>query len=253
MIKTQPAPSSGRTADTSLPATRGVRRSARVGGAALLVLAVLSGAANFGVIQRLVTPGDASRTAQHILGAAGLFRLAIAALLVVAILDIVVACALRVFFAPVHRGLATLAAGLRIGYAAIFAVAISQLTGVLPLLSHARDLTMFSAGQRRTEALTKIGDFADIWHAGLILFGLHLVLIGYLAGKSGYVPRVLGVLLAVAGGGYLVGSFSGLLVAGYSGNVSAVTFIGEALFTLWLLVKGRNTALRIQPISSATA
>jgi Domain of unknown function (DUF4386) len=69
---------------------------------------------------------------------------------------------------------------------------------------------------------------------------LHLVLIGYLAWKSGYVPRVLGVLLVIAGGGYLVGSSSALLVPGNSVNVAAFTFIGEALFMLWLLVKGRS-------------
>ena len=209
MITTRPAPSSSRTAaattQTPPPANRGMRRSALVAGTALLVLAVLSAAANFGVIQRMVTPGNATRTARDILASAGLFRLAIAALVVVVILDIVVARALLTFFAPVHQGLARLAAWLRISYAVIFAVAISQLAGVLPLLSNARYLTTFSAGQRRTEALMKIQDFQDIWHVSLILFGLHLVLIGYLACKSGYVPRVLGVLLVIAGGGYLVG------------------------------------------------
>ena len=90
----------------------------------------------------------------------------------------------------------------------------------------------------------KIEDFQDIWHVSLILFGLHLVLIGYLACKSGYVPRVLGVLLVLAGGGYLADSFSALLVPGYSVNVAAFTFIGEALFMLWLLAKGRNVTLR---------
>ena len=156
MITTRPAPSSSRSAaattQTPPPANRGMRRSALVAGTALLVLAVLSAAANFGVIQRLVTPGDATRTARDILASAGLFRLAIAALVVVVILDIVVARALLTFFAPVHQGLARLAAWLRISYAVIFAVAISQLDGVLPLLGHARYLTTFSAGQRRTEA-----------------------------------------------------------------------------------------------------
>src|ERR1700687_395953 len=162
----------------------------------------------------------------------------------VVILDIVVARALLTFFAPVHQGLARLAPWLRISYAVIFAVAISQLAGVLPLLSNARYLTTFSAGQPRTEALMKIHNFQDIWHVSLILFGLHLVLIGYLACKSGYVPRVLGVLLVIAGGGYLADSFSALLVPGYSVNVAAFTFIGEALFMLWILAKGRNVTLK---------
>ena len=240
MITTRPAATSSRTAaattDPPPPANRGLHRSALVAGSALLVLAVLSAAANFGVIQRLVTPDDATRTARDILASAGLFRLGIAALFVVVILDIVVAKALLTFFAPVHQGLATLAAWLRIIYAAIFAVAISQLVAVLPLLD--------SAGQGRHEALTKIQDFQDIWHVSLVLFGLHLILIGYLACKSGYVPRVLGVLLVIAGAGYLAGSFSALLTPGHSVNVAAFTFIGEALFMLWLLAKGRNVTLK---------
>ena len=194
MTTTQPAPSPIRTAAATAgppgAATQGMRRSAVVAGAGLVVLAVLAAAANFGVIQHLVTAGDPAITARDILASAGLFRLGTAALAVVVILDIVVAWALLRFFEPVHQGLARIAAWLRISYAAIFAVAISQLTGVLPLLSNARHLTAFSTGQRRAEALTKIHDFNDIWKISLILFGLHLVLIGYLACKSGYVPRV---------------------------------------------------------------
>src|ERR1022692_3873400 len=243
MTTTQPAPSPIRTAAATAgppgAATRAMRRSAVVAGAGLAVLAVLAAAANFGVIQHLVTPGDPARTARDILASAGLFRLAIAALAIVVILDIVVARALRRFFAPVHRGLARIAAWLRISYAAIFAVAISQLTGVLPLLASTRHLTAASTGQRRAEAPMKIRDFHDIWQISLILFGLHLVLIGYLACKSGYAPRVLGILLVIAGGGYLFDSLSGLL-ANYSANVTNFTFIGEALFMLWLLAKGRN-------------
>ena len=247
MTTTQLAPSpsrtAGATADPSAVANRGMRRAALVAGFGLLVMAVLAPAANFAVIQRLVTQGGAARTARDILASAGLFRVGILALFVVAVLDVVVAWALLRFFEPVHKGLATLAAWLRLSYAAIFAVGISQLAGVLPLLSNTRHLTAFTINQRRTLALMKIQHFQDIWHVSLVLFGLHLVLIGYLACKSGYVPRVLGVLLVIAGGGYLVDSFGRLLVTGYSVNVAAVTFIGEALFMLWLLLKGRKVTL----------
>src|ERR1022692_2751870 len=144
MTTTQPAPSPIRTAAATAgppgAATQGMRGSAVVAGAGLAVLAVLAAAANFGVIQHLATPGDPARTARDILASAGLFRLALAALAIVVILDIVVARALLRFFAPVHHGVATLAAWLRVGYAAIFAVAISRLAGVLPLLSTTRHI-----------------------------------------------------------------------------------------------------------------
>jgi hypothetical protein len=247
MTSTQPtraaaAPTTVTASNPQAP-LRDLRGAALTAGIGLLVLSVLAGAANFGAVQRLVTPGDATRTADHILASAGSFRLATAALVAVALLDVVVAWALRVFFAPVNAHIATLAAWLRLSYAAIFAVAISQLAGVLPLLRNAPYVTTLGIDQRRTEAMLKIQSFQDIWHAGLALFGLHLVLIGYLAYTSGYVPRALGALLAVAGVGYLIDTFAALLVPGYSISISAVTFIGEALFLLWLLVKGRTVAL----------
>jgi Domain of unknown function (DUF4386) len=247
MSMTQPAtvprPWTPRRADPDEAAGQGVRRSALVAGTALLGVAVLAAAGNFGAVQRLVTDGNATRTAIDIMAAQTTFSLGIAALVVVVALDIVVARALRTFFAPVHHRLASLAAWLRVSYAAIFAVAISQLFAALRLLQTAHHLTGFALVHRRTEAMQKIEAFQDIWRISLVLFGLHLVLIGYLTYRSGYAPRVLGVLLVIAGAGYLVDSFGGILSDTYSVNVSAVTFIGEALLLVWLLVKGRRITL----------
>jgi hypothetical protein len=215
-------------------------RSALVAGVGILVLAVLSGVANVVVIEGLVTTGDATRTARDIVASAGLFRLGIAALVVVVVLDIVVAWALLAFFEPVDRDLARLAAWFRVGYAAIFAVGISRLVGVMPLLGPGQNDTSFNLDQRRGQALADIQGFHDVWHVSLVLFGLHLVLIGYLAYISGYVPRAIAVLLVVAGVGYLVDSFGAVLVSDYSLNVAAFTFIGEVLLMVWLLVKGRQ-------------
>jgi hypothetical protein len=73
---------------------------------------------------------------------------------------------------------------------------------------------------------------------GLFRFAIvALVLIGYLAHKSGYVPKPFGVLLVIAGIGYLVDSFGVLFVSDYSVSVAAFTGVGEALFMIWLLVK----------------
>jgi hypothetical protein len=240
---TAPAPSTQRSADPDDAANRGVRRSALVAGTALLGVAVLAAAGNFGAIQPLVTDGDATRTAIDITAAQTIFSLGIAALVVVAALDIVVARALRAFFAPVHHRLASLAGWLRISYAAIFGLAISQLFVALRLLQDTPGLTGSALGHRRADALHRIETFQDIWLISLVLFGLHLVLIGYLTYRSGYAPRVLGVLLVIAGAGYLLDSLGGILSNSYSANVSAVTFIGEALLMVWLLVKGRRSTL----------
>ncbi|MDQ3156901.1 MAG: DUF4386 domain-containing protein [Actinomycetota bacterium] len=230
------------TMDTSETPTRTTRTPALVAGVGLLLMTVLAPLAIFGAVEGLVSEGNATRTAQDILASEGMFRFAVVALVLVAILDVIVAWALFEFFKAAHEGLSALAAWLRIAYAAVFAVAISQLAGTLHLLSDAEYLKTFSTAQLHTEALLKIDAFNDIWNIGLVPFGLHLLLIGCLAYRSGYVPKPVGVLLAIAGIGYLVDSFGVLLASDYSANVAAFTGLGEALFMVWLLAKGRSVA-----------
>ena len=110
------------------------RKASLIGGIALLLLAVLAGLANFGVVEVLVTPGDAARTAKDLIDSEPLFRSGIAGLLVVVILDIVVACSLLAVFESVNRNVAIMAAVFRIAYSAVFLVAISQLVSTLSLL-----------------------------------------------------------------------------------------------------------------------
>ena len=84
--------------------------------------------------------------------------------------------------------------------------------------------------------LAEIQQFDDIWSLGLGLFGIHLLLIGWLAFTSGFVPRFIGVLVAIAGAGYLIDSLGGLLYAPYSFELASLTFIGEVVLMVWLLV-----------------
>jgi hypothetical protein len=67
--------------------------------------------------------------------------------------------------------------------------------------------------------------------------------VGYLAYRSGFVPRVIGVLLVVAGAGYAYDSFVSLFTEGSPFTVSSVTFLGEFLLGVWLLVRGRRISL----------
>jgi branched-subunit amino acid ABC-type transport system permease component len=146
----------------------------------------------------------------------------------VAALDVLVACALYRVFKPVSAGLSRLASGLRIAYAAVFTVAISQLAEAL---------------RQHTQALRHINTFTNIWDAGLVLFGLNLFVLAYMAYRSVYVPKLLAVLLATAGFGYIFDSVARALLRGSSSDVSAITGMGEFVFALWLVVRGRRIAL----------
>jgi hypothetical protein len=88
------------------------------------------------------------------------------------------------------------------------------------------------------------GRYAAFSCQGLIhRFRRYLLIVGYLAYRSGYVPRFLGVLLAIAGLGYLVDSFGAVLSRGSWTDVSSFTFIGEFLLALWLVIWGRRTTV----------
>jgi hypothetical protein len=197
-------------------------------------MSVLSGIGYLVAVKGLTTPGNATRTAEKIAAHKDLFRFGIVSLLFVAALDVVVAWALYRVFAPVSEAISKLASGLRIAYAGIFVIAISRLVGVFGLLG---------PNQQPAAVLGRINSFTNIWDAGLVLFGLHLLLIAYLAYRSGFVPKVLGVLLAVAGLGYLFDSLSAALTHESSTPVSSFTFVGEFLLALWLVTSGRRVTL----------
>ena len=191
-------------------------------------MSVLSAFGYLVAVKGLVVPGNASRTSTNLAGHEGLFRFGIVSLYLVAVLDVVVAWVLYRVFTPVSRFVSRLAAALRIAYAAVFTVAITQLVGALRL---------------HTQALRHINTFTNIWDAGLVLFGLHLFVLANLAYRSGYVPRFLSVLLGIAGFGYLLDTVVRALHQGSSSDVSAVTGMGEFVFALWLVIRGRRIAL----------
>ncbi len=216
-------------------ASTSVRKASITAGAGLLLMAALSGFGYFVAVKGLTTPGNAARTAEKVAAHEDLFRFGIVSLFFVAALDVVVAWALYRVFTPVSEASSKLAGGLRIAYAGIFVIAISRLLDVPGLLA---------TNQQHALVLGRINSFTNMWDAGLVLFGLHLLVIAYLAYRSGYVPKALAVLLAVAGLGYLFDSLSAALTHGSSTPVSSFTFVGEFLLALWLVSFGRRVTLR---------
>lgn len=221
-----------RFADISL------RKAAIVAGIGLLIMAILAPFANFFVLQSLIVPGDAEATANNIIASERLFRISICSFLIVAILDVVVAWALYVLLKPVNKSLSLLSAWFRLVYAAIFGIALVNLFNVLQLLSGAKYLTVFEPDQLHAQVMLFINAFNNGWDIGLVIFGLHLFVLGYLVFKSGYFPRILGILVIVASLGYLIDSFGKFLLPNYNITIAMFTFIGEVLLIFWLLWRG---------------
>ena len=222
-----------------------VRRAGVVAGVALLVMVPLAVFADFVAVKGMITPGDAAATAAEIVAREGTFRLGVLAWLLVVVLDVVVAWALYRVFRPVSPAISMLAAVFRLVYAAVLLVAVGQLLRALDVL------TVGSAPAPGTadvseHALLELNAFQHLYDLGLFLFGIHLALLGYLSLRSDFIPKVIGVLLVVAGAGYAFDSGAAVLGLELS-RVAGFTFLGELLLAVWLLVAGR----RLRMVDSA--
>lgn len=199
------------------------RSASAIGGISLLLIAVVAGVGNFGALAPLLAGGDAATVTADIAGAELQFRLGVLCMLVAAVLDIVVAAALLRLLEPVNRMVAVTAAWFRVAYSAVFLVAIAVLATVPGLLDQPES------------ALNAIDAYTMIWRTGLILFGVHLALIGYLGFRSGFMPRVIAVLVGIAGIGYIWDGVGTVLVADFGPLISTYTFVGEVVLIGWLL------------------
>jgi hypothetical protein len=222
-----------------------VRRAGVVAGVALLVMVPLAVFADFVAVKGMITRGDAAATAAEIVAREGTFRLGVLAWLLVVVLDAVVAWALYRVFRPVSPAISMLTAVFRLVYTAVLLVAVGQLLRALDVL------TVGSAPAPGTadvseHALLELNAFQHLYDLGLFLFGIHLALLGYLSLRSDFIPKVIGVLLVVAGAGYAFDSGAAVLGLELS-RVAAFTFLGELLLALWLLVAGR----RLRAVDSA--
>lgn len=221
------------------------RQAARIAGYGYLVIFVLAIFANFFVREQLVEPGDAAATAGNIAGSEALFRLGLVSFLVVFVLDVAIAWALYVFFKRVNRDISLLTAWLRLVYTTLLGVALIFFFLVLQLVSGAGYLAAFESGQLDAQMTLYVEAFDAAWLIGLACFGVHLVMLGFLSLRSGFVPKVLGVLLILAGAAYVIDTLANAVLASYEDYetvflliVAVPSVIGELAFAIWLLARG---------------
>ncbi|MCJ7735478.1 MAG: DUF4386 domain-containing protein [Anaerolineales bacterium] len=195
----------------------------------------------FGVmwVSSLIVPGDAATTVNNIIASESLFRLSIGSSLLIQIGHILLVLILYKLLKPVNKNHALLMViFFLVGVPIAMLKELNQFAALL-LLSGADYLTVFTAGQ--LQALVPL--FLDLHEHGImiagIFWGLWLFPMGYLVFKSGFLPRILGILLIIGGFGYLIDSFAIFLFPSFQA-IALFTFIGEVLFPLWLLIKGVN-------------
>jgi hypothetical protein len=221
------------------------RRASLIAGIGYLVIFVAAIFANFIVLEGMVVDGDAAATVANISDNLGMFRLGLVAFLAVFLADVVIAWALWILFTGVNRELSRLAAWMRVVYTVFLGVGLTFFFAVLQLLSGASWLGAFDQGQIDGQVMMALQAFDAAWLIGLAAFGVHLILLGTLIVRSGMAPRVLGILLGVAGMAYILDTVAHGVIAGYDdyanlflAMVAIPSVVGELWFTLWLLLRG---------------
>ena len=215
------------------------RLKARMAGVFQLLEAVTAATGEVIILDRLVVAGNAPATAANILGHERLFWLGFASSLIGVGFHIAWALLLYELLKPVNRSVSLLAA-----FVILVGCAIQALTSLLYLaplliLQGGSSLSAFTPEQLQALALmfVKLNRYAfDIY---LVFFGFWCVLIGYLIFRSTFLPRVLGVLLAISGLGWV--TYLSPPLANYLWPfIAAASALGEIPLELWLIVMGVN-------------
>ena len=218
------------------------KKLARIAGVLYLLITIAAVVAHFYVPEQIIVPGDAATTAHNITASEPLFRIGgIGGELVVLLSEIVLSIILYVLLKPVSKLLSLVAAVSRLIMTTVHGINLLNYFFVLLLLSGANYAAVFETEQIHALVTLFLDAHSLGFTIGIAFLTLHVFLLGYLIFKSGYWPRVLGILFLIAGLGYLVDSFALLLVPSYETTPAYIQLaiaIAELAFPLWLLIKG---------------
>lgn len=220
---------------------------ARTAGVLYLIVVVASIFGDLFVPMQIIVRGDALATANNILASESLFRFGIVSGLVAATAFLLLPFALYRLLQHVDRNLAVLMVVLAVASVPFAFINKAHFLDALSLLSGADYLKAFTTEQLHAQVMLSLKGVTNMALVAEIFWGLWLFPLGYLVFKSGFLPRILGVLLMIGCFGYLTDSVGRILFpVGYAGiGISNYMIIpsalGEVGICLWLLIMGTRT------------
>ncbi|MEQ9378070.1 MAG: DUF4386 domain-containing protein [Imperialibacter sp.] len=213
------------------------RKDAIVAGVSLIIMALAAGYAYGYVQSSLVVVGNPAATLTNLNNTPGLFGSGVIGWFIILITDLLVAWSLYRFFAQVDAKISFATGLVRAVYSGILAFAIFHLAGVWQML--------FSANQDAVALMNLVAGFEKYWSLGLILFGVHLLGLGYLSLKSSTVPKWIGWSLYVAGLSYMAINAAKAMAPQAADAIAmaemilgAPMAIAEMALAVWLIWKG---------------
>ena len=223
--------------------TREAQRYVRVAGWLILISIFAGGFGESYVPGKLLAGHDAVETAHRVATSVGLLRAGFASYLLEAMCDLSLTAIFYMLLRPVSRTLSVIALCFGIFGTAVFAVG---------------EVFYFSAALPATDAglASALGPDARVWFPYLCLtvygyvfsfftatYGIPTMIRGYLIYRSGYLPRVLGVVVVLGGAGFVAKNFAAMLAPKYDSMLYALpTFVAGVFQLFWFLVKGIDTA-----------
>ena len=218
------------------------RFKARLAAALYLISAAPAGFSVY-VLLKLVVRGDPAATAANILASEARFRLGLAADLIGILLVVGSVLLLYELFKPVSGSLARIVtSSVLIGSAVQALDAITDLAALI-VLKGGNSLAAFNTAQAQAMAFLFLRLHTLVYDLALVFYGAGFILLGTLILRSTFLPRVLGVLVAIDGLGYMTFSFATFLSPPFVSHLYPylpflTAALGEGSLMLWLLVKG---------------
>jgi hypothetical protein len=219
-----------------------MQRYARFAGV-LMLLSIIFGALGEAYLPgKYIVSGDAAATAANILGKPLLFRLSWASYLVEGLCDVALCVVFYVLLKPVDKNLALLSAFFGIASMITFAVAQGSIFSASVILRDTGGMNAFSVDQRNALALLAIRIASTVAGLFLCLYGTASMLRGFLIARSGYLPKVIGILMFIGGAGFFLRSTTYLLAPQFSSPLMLLPMaLGGVPLMAWLLFKGVDT------------
>jgi hypothetical protein len=216
-----------------------VQRYARIAGVLFLVSLVAGGFGEAYAPSRIIVSGDPAATVANIRNFDMLYRLGFTTFMIESLCDITLVLILYALLKPVSKELSLLAAFFGLMGTALFAFAELFYFAPPLIMGSAPYLTTFSQDQLNTLVLLSLRFYG---YAGMIFtayYGMSWIVRSYLIFRSGYLPKFLGVLMAIGGIGFVVRNFLMILKPAYASDVFLMLmFPGGLTLAIWLLVKG---------------
>ncbi len=209
------------------------RSNALVIGISLFIMAAAAAVAFGAIHSSLIDMSQPEHTLNNLQANSSQWHIEIIFWIVIIITDLLVSWGIFYYFRGDSLRVSAITAGLRVIYTLILAGAVSQLVAV----------SLSVQGGNTQRIMLLLSRFDRFWSFGLILFGIHLVLLSIVSFR--YENKIIGILLFVAGVSYfLIHTMKGLLpeLSDFTTHLEVILTIpmtlGEMIFALWMIIRG---------------